>query len=89
MKVNKEIAKKNIEEWFITFKEKLVDDFSEYRITFDYLITIANEDGVLYNVLETAYAELEGKSLIKGGFGNLIVTDYIKSLEHGFNTWTN
>jgi hypothetical protein len=89
MKVNDEIAKKNIEVWFTTFKEKLVDDFSEYRIMFDYLITFANEDGVLYNVLETSYAELEGKALTKGGFDNLIVTDYIKSLEHGFKTWTN
>jgi hypothetical protein len=40
-------------------------------------------------MLETSYKELEDKSLTKGGFDNLIVTDYIKSLEYGFNKWFN
>jgi hypothetical protein len=89
MKDNQETAKENIEKWFFTFKERLVDDFTEYQITFDYLVTVANDNGFLYNMLETSYKELEDKSLTKGGFDNLIVTDYIKSLEYGFNKWFN
>lgn len=85
--MEQQTAKQNIEKWFWTFKGKLVDDFSEYRITFDYLISEANDSGLLYNMLETSYNDLEVKATKKGGFGNLIVTDYIKSIEFGFNTW--
>ncbi len=46
MKDREEIAKQNIEKWFLVFKEKLVDDFTEYRITFDYLISEANDNGL-------------------------------------------
>jgi len=89
MKDREEIAKQNIEKWFLVFKEKLVDDFTEYRITFDYLIREANDNGLLYNMFETSYQELENVATTKGGFDNLIVTDYIKSFEYGFNKWIN
>jgi hypothetical protein len=87
--MEQQIAQENIEKWFFTYKEKLVDDFTEYQNTFDYLITAANDNGVLYNMLETSYGLLEDVALSKGGFNNLILTDYIKTLEHGFNTWIN
>jgi hypothetical protein len=89
MKDKEEIAKENIEKWFLVFKEKLVDDFTEYRITFDYLISEANDNGLLYNMFETSYQELENVATTKGGFDNLILTDYIKSFEYGFNKWIN
>lgn len=81
------IASEKLEKWFWTFKHKLVDDFPEYRITFDYLITDANQNNLLYKMFETAYEELESVGVSKGGLNNLILTDYIKSLEYGYNKW--
>jgi hypothetical protein len=85
--VNQEIAKKNIEKWFQTFKEKLVDDFPEYRLTFDFLISDAYEKDLLYNVFETAYDNLIQIGAFKGGADNLRCSDYLKALENAYNKW--
>ena len=81
-------AKQNLEKWFYIFKEKLVDDYPEYRITFDYIITDTNEKDLLYRTFEAAFIRLEEIAKIKGGRNNLFIRDYLDSLEFGYNLYT-
>jgi hypothetical protein len=79
-----EKAVNNLHKWFWIFKHKLVDDFPEYRTAFDYIVSNADEHGVLYEVMEFADIYLEEK---RGGLNDLIVTDYLEALEYGYNEW--
>lgn len=82
---NEEEAKQNLEKWFSIFKEKLVDDYPEYRITFDYLISDANDKNLLYYVFKIAFLKLTIIGERKGGMNNLFVRDYLDSLEFSYN----
>ena len=83
------IAESQLQNWFWAFKEKLVDEFPEYHRTFDYVVLNADNNGVLYEVMEFAYRYLEVESELKGGWDNLIVTDYIQAIDYGYMEWVN
>lgn len=85
--MTQEKAVSNLHKWFWTFKNKLVNDFPEYRMTFDYIVGKSNDEGLLYEVMEFAFLHLEVEADKKGGENNLIVTDYIQALEYGYNEW--
>jgi hypothetical protein len=85
--MTKEIAVNNLLEWFWLFKHKLVDDYPEYSKTFDYMIGSADENGVLYEVMEFAYRHLQVDTVLKGGEDNLMITDYLKALDYGYDEW--
>jgi hypothetical protein len=85
--MTKEIAENNLHEWFWLFKHKLVDDYPEYSKTFDYMIGSADENGVLYEVMEFAYRYLQVDTELKGGEDNLMITDYLKALDYGYDEW--
>jgi hypothetical protein len=85
--MTKEIAENNLHEWFWLFKHKLVDDYPEYSKTFDYMIGNADENGVLYEVMEFAYRYLQVDTVLKGGEDNLMITDYLKALDYGYDEW--
>ena len=85
--MTKEIAENNLHEWFWLFKHKLVDDYPEYSKTFDYMIGSADENGVLYEVMEFAYRHLQVDTELKGGDDNLMITDYLKALDYGYDEW--
>jgi hypothetical protein len=85
--MTKEIAENNLHEWFWLFKHKLVDDYPEYSKTFDYMIGSADENGVLYEVMEFAYRHLQVDTVLKGGEDNLMITDYLKALDYGYDEW--
>jgi hypothetical protein len=85
--MTKEIAENNLHEWFWLFKHKLVDDYPEYSKTFDHMIGSADENGVLYEVMEFAYRHLQVDTELKGGEDNLMITDYLKALDYGYDEW--
>jgi len=85
--MTKEIAENNLHKWFWLFKHKLVDDYPEYSKTFDYMIGNADENGVLYEVMEFAYRYLQVDTVLKGGEDNLMITDYLKALDYGYDEW--
>jgi hypothetical protein len=85
--MTKEIAENNLHEWFWLFKHKLVDDYPEYSKTFDHMIGSADENGVLYEVMEFAYRYLQVDTELKGGEDNLMITDYLKALDYGYDEW--
>jgi hypothetical protein len=87
--IDKQTANENIEKWFYTFKEKLVDDFPEYRKTFDSIIVEAYEKNLLYQMMETAYYRLTSLGENKGGFDYLFITDYINVLEFAYEKHIN
>jgi hypothetical protein len=85
--MTKEIAENNLHKWFWLFKHKLVDDYPEYSKTFDYMIGNADENGVLYEVMEFAYRYLQVDTVLKDGEDNLMITDYLKALDYGYDEW--
>ena len=85
--MTKEIAENNLHKWFWLFKHKLIDDYPEYSKTFDYMIGNADENGVLYEVMEFAYRYLQVDTVLKGGEDNLMITDYLKALDYGYDEW--
>jgi hypothetical protein len=85
--MTKEIAENNLHEWFWLFKHKLVDDYPEYSETFDYMVGNANGNGVLYEVMEFAYRHLQVDTVLKNGEDNLMITDYLKALDYGYDEW--
>jgi hypothetical protein len=85
--MTKEIAENNLHKWFWLFKHKLVDDYPEYSKTFDYMIGNADENGVLYEVMEFSYRHLQVDTVLKGGEDNLMITDYLKALDYGYDEW--
>jgi len=87
--MTQEVAQTNLEKWFWEFKHKLVDEFPEYHGTFDYIVGNSDENEVLYEVMEFAYRYLEVDSELKGGWDNLIITDYLNAIEYGYMEWVN
>jgi hypothetical protein len=85
--MTQEVAQTNLEKWFWEFKHKMVDEFSEYQITFDYIVNNSFENNVLYEVMEFSYLHLEIDADKKGGWGNLIITDYLNAIEYGYMEW--
>lgn len=65
----------------------MVDEFSEYQITFDYIVNNSFENNVLYEVMEFSYLHLEIDADKKGGWDNLIITDYLNAIEYGYTEW--
>ena len=87
--MTKEVAESNLQKWFWEFKYKLVDEFPEYHGTFDYIVGNSDENGVLYEVMEFSYLHLEIDADKKGGWDNLIITDYLNAIEYGYMEWVN
>jgi hypothetical protein len=85
--MTKEVAESNLQKWFWMFKEKMVDEFQEYHRTFDYIVSNSDENGVLYEVMEFSNRYLEVESELKGGWDNLIITDYLDAIEYGYMEW--
>jgi hypothetical protein len=85
--MTKEIAENNLHKWFWLFKHKLIDDYPEYSKIFDYIVGNANDNGVLYEVMEFAYRYLQVDTELKGGEDNLMITDYLKALDYGYDEW--
>ena len=85
--MTQEKLESNLHNWFWTFKHKMVDEFPEYYVTFDYIVGNSDENEVLYEVMEFAYRHLEVDSELKGGWDNLIITDYLNALEYGYTEW--
>jgi hypothetical protein len=85
--MTKEVAESNLQKWFWMFKEKMVDEFPEYHGTFDYVVGNSDENEVLYEVMEFAYRHLEVDSELKGGWDNLIITDYLNAMDYGYMEW--
>jgi hypothetical protein len=85
--MTQEIAQTNLEKWFWEFKHKMVDDFPEYQVTFEYIVNNSYENSLLYEVMEFAYRHLEVDSELKGGWDNLIITDYLNAIEYGYMEW--
>jgi len=69
-----------ITERFIIFKTKLVDEYPEYRKSFDMIISEAYDNGELWNLLEQADKNLNNIIENKGGLNNLFGSDYYKAL---------
>ena len=84
-----ETAEKNLNKWFWLFKYKMVDEYPEYHGTFDYVVGNADENGVLYEVMEFAHRHLEVDSQIKGGWDNLNISDYLDAIDYGYMSWNN
>ena len=87
--MTKEVVQNNLENWFWKFKHKLVDEFPEYHGTFDYIVGNSDENKVLYEVMEFSHRYLEVESELKGGWDNLIITDYLNAIEYGYMEWNN
>ena len=85
--ITQEKAENKLHNWFWKFKHKLVDDFPEYQTTFDYIVGNSDGYGLLYEVMDFANLYLGYLEEKKGGIDNLIVTDYLEALEHGYNEW--
>jgi len=85
--MTQQTAENNLHEWFWLFKHKLVDDYPEYSTTFDFIAANADEKRVLYEVMEFAYRHLQVEAELKGGEDNLIITDYLKALDYGYDEW--
>jgi hypothetical protein len=85
--MTQQTAVNNLHEWFWLFKHKLVDDYPEYSKTFDYMVGNADENEVLYEVMEFAYRYLQVDTVLKGGEDNLMITDYLKALDYGYDEW--
>ena len=84
--MTQQTAESNLHEWFWIFKHKLVDEFPEYNVTFDYMVGNANDSGLLYEVMEFAYRHLQVEAALNGE-DNLIITDYLKALDYGYDEW--
>lgn len=82
-----EVAESNLNKWFWLFKYKMVDEYPEYHITFDYIVGNSDDNGVLYEVMEFAHRHLEVDSELKGGWDNLNITDYLNAIEYGYMEW--
>lgn len=85
--MKQQIAEKNLQTWFWTFKEKMVDEYPEYHRTFDYIVKNADSNGVLFECMEFAYRYLEVESELKVGWDNLNISDYINAIEYGYMEW--
>jgi hypothetical protein len=85
--MTKELSEQKIRKWFWTFAHKLTDDYPEYKPTFEYIVSNANDYGLLWEVLEFANRHLEVDAELKGGMSNLMVYDYLTALEYGYNEW--
>jgi hypothetical protein len=81
------VAESKLQQWFWMFKEKMVDEFPEYHRTFDYVVGNSDENGVLYEVMEFSNRYLEVESELKGGWDNLIITDYLNAIDYGYMEW--
>lgn len=73
-------ARKIITERFYLFKNKLVDEYPEYRKNFDDVISDAYDKDLLWNLLESAENKLKYIIDKKGGVNNLLGSDYYKAL---------
>jgi hypothetical protein len=69
-----------ITERFNTFKSKLVDEYPEYRKSFDMIISEAYDNNCLWHLLERADNNLKELIKNKGGINNLFGSDYYKAL---------
>lgn len=87
--MKQQIAEKNLQTWFWTFKEKMVDECPEYHGTFDYIVKNADENGVLYEVMEFAYRYLEVESKSNGGWDTLNIKDYLDAIDYGYTNWVS
>ncbi len=85
--MTKEVAESNLNKWFWIFKYKMVDEFPEYRGTFDYIVGNSDDCGVLYEVMEFAHRFLEVESELKGGWDNLFIIDYLNAMDYGYMEW--
>ena len=85
--MTQEKLESNLHNWFWMFKHKMVDEFPEYHGTFDYIVGNSDENEVLYEVMEFAYRHLEVDSELKGGWDNLIITDYLNAIDYGYMEW--
>lgn len=85
--MTQEKLESNLHNWFWMFKHKMVDEFPEYHVTFDYIVGNSDENEVLYEVMEFAYRHLEVDSELKGGWDNLIITDYLNAIDYGYMEW--
>lgn len=85
--MNQQTAEKNLQTWFWTFKDKMVDQFPQYSGTFDYVVGTADSCGVLYECMEFAYKHLEIDGTECGGIEYLDIDDYVSALDFGYMNW--
>jgi hypothetical protein len=78
--MNQAQAQKLIVKRFNIFKTKLVDEYPEYRKSFDKIISDAYDKNLLWNLLENADNNLNIIIENKGGINNLFGSDYYKAL---------
>jgi hypothetical protein len=71
---------------FWNFHSKLVEDFPQYRLRFDYIVSESQDRGVLWEVLEFAQYHLEADIEIVG-FENISTSNYATALEYGYLEW--
>jgi hypothetical protein len=85
--MERKVAESNLEKWFWEFKHKMVDEYPEYHITFDYIVDTSYKNDVLYEVMEFAYRHLELDADERGGMNNLTIADYLKAIDYGYMSW--
>lgn len=71
---------------FWNFHSKLVEEYPEYRLLFDTIVSNAQDNGLLWEVLEFAQLYLEADIEMYGMY-NLNVSNYIEALEYGYSEW--
>jgi len=78
--MDKTTAEKLIKRRFNIFKNKLVDEYPEYRNKFDSIISKEYDNGTLWELLEGAENRLKKIIKSKSGANNLLASDYYKAL---------
>jgi hypothetical protein len=78
--MNQEQAELLITERFYTFKNKLVDEYPEYKESFETIISDAYDNNCLWHLLEKADNNLKELIKNKGGIDNLLGKDYYNAL---------
>lgn len=81
-----EKAERLIRDRFWNFHSKLVDEYPEYKIMFDYIVFESQEQGLLWEVLEFAQYHLDS-DIETQGLENITTDNYLKALEYGYSEW--
>lgn len=84
--MNKRKAERLIEYRFWNFHSKLVEEHPQYRLMFDKIVSDAQDNGLLWEVLELAQYHLEADIKIHG-FENISTSNYATALEYGYLEW--
>ena len=84
--MNKRKAERLIEYRFWNFHSKLVEEHPQYRLMFDKIVSDAQDNGLLWEVLELAQYHLDSDIDLKGE-NNITIDNNLEAIEYSYSQW--